>query len=46
MTAGRLVFPALRWNAETRFAHESALIEQALQWGAGGFILFGGARRK
>ena len=42
MTAGRLVFPALRWNAETRFAHESALVEQALRWGAGGFILFGG----
>lgn len=42
MTPGRLVFPALRWRDESGFGHEEPLIEAALGWGAGGFILFGG----
>ncbi|HEV8599817.1 MAG TPA: glycoside hydrolase family 3 N-terminal domain-containing protein [Gemmatimonadales bacterium] len=42
MTPGTLVFPALRWRPETGFAHEAALIAAALEFGAGGFILFGG----
>ena len=40
--AARLLFPALRWHAETGFAHEEAAIEQALRAGVGGFIIFGG----
>jgi beta-glucosidase-like glycosyl hydrolase len=43
MTPGRLVFPALRWRAEGGFRHEAPLIEAALEFGAGGFILFGGS---
>jgi beta-glucosidase-like glycosyl hydrolase len=42
MTAGRLVIPALRWREETGFEHEESLIARALEFGAGGFILFGG----
>lgn len=42
MIPGRLIFPALRWSAETGFAHEEAAWRAALEWGAGGFILFGG----
>ncbi len=42
MTVGRLVLPALRWREETGFAHEVATIDEALGFGAGGFILFGG----
>jgi beta-glucosidase-like glycosyl hydrolase len=42
MSSGRLVFPALRWRQETGFAHEAAAIAAALDFGAGGFILFGG----
>lgn len=42
MTSGRLVFPALRWRAETDFGHAAPLIDAALEFGAGGFILFGG----
>jgi len=42
VSAGRLVFPALRWRAESGFAHQTRAIEQALEFGAGGFILFGG----
>ncbi len=34
--------PALRWSEETGFHHESARIEQALELGVGGFIIFGG----
>ncbi|MFZ5623655.1 MAG: glycoside hydrolase family 3 N-terminal domain-containing protein [Gemmatimonadota bacterium] len=41
---GRLILPALRWRAETGFAHEAAAIDDALDFGAGGFILFGGTR--
>ena len=40
--AGRLIMPALRWSAETRFAHEEPVIAAALEAGAGGFIIFGG----
>jgi beta-glucosidase len=40
--AARLLFPALRWQAETEFAHEAAAIEHALGMGVGGFIIFGG----
>src|SRR5690606_38565408 len=39
---GRLVLPALRWSDETGFDHEEAVIEDALDFGAGGFIIFGG----
>lgn len=42
MTTGRLVLPALRWRDDTGFAHEAALIAEAIGFGAGGFILFGG----
>lgn len=42
MTAGRLVIPALRWHADTGFAHEESRIGEALAFGAGGFIFFGG----
>jgi beta-glucosidase-like glycosyl hydrolase len=40
--AARLLFPALRWNPETGFEHERAVIDQALELGVGGFILFAG----
>jgi beta-glucosidase len=40
--AARLLFPALRWHAETGFGHEEAAIERALRAGVGGFIVFGG----
>jgi beta-glucosidase-like glycosyl hydrolase len=42
MTPGRLVIPALRWRDEDGFDHESPAIERALEFGAGGFLLFGG----
>jgi beta-glucosidase-like glycosyl hydrolase len=42
VNAGRLILPALRWRADTGFAHEEAGIRAALELGAGGFILFGG----
>jgi beta-glucosidase len=34
--------PALRWQPETGFQHETPLIEQALELGVSGFIIFGG----
>lgn len=40
---GRLVLPALRWAPETGFRHAAPAIEQALGFGAGGFIVFGGS---
>jgi beta-glucosidase len=40
---GRLLFPALRWQSETGFAHERATIDAALSLGAGGFVIFGGS---
>ena len=36
------MFPALRWNDATGFEHEAQTIRDALAFGAGGFILFGG----
>lgn len=42
MIPGRLVLPPLRWRADTEFSHEERAIVDALSFGAGGFILFGG----
>ncbi|HET8634834.1 MAG TPA: glycoside hydrolase family 3 N-terminal domain-containing protein [Gemmatimonadales bacterium] len=42
MPLARLLMPALRWQPESGFDHESPLIEQALALGVGGFIMFGG----
>jgi beta-glucosidase len=39
---GSLVLPALRWREDGDFAHEEPVIEAALRFGAGGFIVFGG----
>ena len=41
-TPGRLILPALRWRPETGFGHEAGAIANALDLGAGGFIVFGG----
>ncbi len=42
MIPGRLLLPALRWRDDTGFGHEAATIAAALEFGAGGFIFFGG----
>ncbi|HQR18980.1 MAG TPA: glycoside hydrolase family 3 N-terminal domain-containing protein, partial [Gemmatimonadales bacterium] len=42
MNVGRLILPALRWRDDTGFAHEAGVIDAALNFGAGGFIFFGG----
>lgn len=42
LETGRLILPALRWRSEGGFGHEAATIADALELGAGGFILFGG----
>jgi beta-glucosidase len=39
---GRLIVPALRAGADGGFSHEAARIADALNLGAGGFIVFGG----
>jgi beta-glucosidase len=39
---GRLIVPALRAGADGGFSHEAARIADALDLGAGGFIVFGG----
>ncbi|HEX5005057.1 MAG TPA: glycoside hydrolase family 3 N-terminal domain-containing protein [Gemmatimonadales bacterium] len=39
---GRLILPALRWRPDSGFDHEAHTIAAALDFGAGGFILFGG----
>jgi beta-glucosidase len=39
---GRLLLPALRWRDDTGFGHEAGTIDAALEFGAGGFIFFGG----
>lgn len=44
MTVGRLVFPALRWRDAGGFAPEEPIVQQGLELGTGGFILFGGTR--
>lgn len=41
MNPGRLVFPAVRWRAETGFAHVDRELDEALDAGVGGFIVFG-----
>ncbi|HEX6643478.1 MAG TPA: glycoside hydrolase family 3 N-terminal domain-containing protein [Gemmatimonadales bacterium] len=38
----RLVVPALRWSDETGFEHEAALVDESIELGVGGFIVFGG----
>ena len=41
--AARLLFPAIRWNAETEtYEDHRPVIEEGLDLGVGGFILFGG----
>lgn len=42
MKLARLLVPALRWNDEDGFAHERERIEQSIERGVGGFIIFGG----
>lgn len=42
MEAARILFPALRWDKSTGFSHLRTHIDQALEMGVGGFILFGG----
>lgn len=42
MNPGSLILPALRWREDGDFAHETPVIEAALRFGAGGFIVFGG----
>ena len=43
MTLARLVLPALRSSTAGDFDHEQARIAEALAFGVGGFIIFGGA---
>jgi beta-glucosidase-like glycosyl hydrolase len=42
MNPARLIFPALRSDALSGFAHEAGRIADALEIGVGGFITFGG----
>ena len=42
MSAARLLFPAIRWDAEKGFEPASSGIDEALDLGVGGFIIFGG----
>ncbi len=42
LQTGRLILPALRWRPDGGFAHEAGAIAEALDLGAGGFIIFGG----
>ena len=42
MDAARLLFPAIRWNAEHGFEQARPEIDAAVQLGVGGFIIFGG----
>jgi beta-glucosidase-like glycosyl hydrolase len=42
LESGRLILPALRAGPGGTFAHEAAAIADALDLGAGGFIVFGG----
>ncbi len=44
MTLASLLVPALRWNSEHGFAHLRRTIDEALDAGVGGFLLFGGPR--
>jgi beta-glucosidase len=40
----QLLFPAIRWDPERGYDGERPMINQALQLGVGGFILFGGTQ--
>jgi beta-glucosidase len=40
----QLLFPAIRWDPERGYEGERPAINQALQLGVGGFILFGGTQ--
>ncbi len=42
MDTARLLFPAIRWNADHGFDNARAEMETALDLGVGGFIIFGG----
>lgn len=42
MDIGRLLFPALRWDATHGYEADPAALRAALELGVGGFILFGG----
>lgn len=42
MSVGRLLLPAIRWDADHGFNQAWDGIEQALKQGVGGFIIFGG----
>lgn len=42
MNVGRLLLPAVRWDAEFGYQREWDALERALEHGVGGFILFGG----
>lgn len=44
MTAAALLVPALRWDAAHGFAHLRRTIDEALDLGVGGFLVFGGTR--
>ena len=40
----RLLVPALRWDSSRRFSHLADFIDDALEIGVGGFLVFGGSR--
>lgn len=42
MNPARLILPALRWREDSSFAHEEQGVADALEFGVGGFIIFGG----
>ncbi|MFI5233524.1 MAG: glycoside hydrolase family 3 protein [Gemmatimonadales bacterium] len=44
MTLASLLVPALRWSSEHGFAHLRRAIDEALEEGVGGFLLFDGPR--
>ena len=41
-TPAALFYPAIRWDAQRGFEGEHSAIDEALQLGVGGFIIFGG----
>lgn len=42
MSIAELILPAIRWNVEHGFERERPAIDQAIELGVGGFIIFGG----
>ena len=40
----RLLVPVLRWDSSRRFSHLADFIDDALEIGVGGFLIFGGSR--